>query len=346
MAIAFVLSGGGSKGALQVGALQVLLERGVRPDILVGTSAGAINAAFLAADPTPERARELAARWLCITREDVYPGGRLKALWRVLTGHESLYPNDRMCQFIESQLPPGARRFGDIQGARLYIVATRLDTGLPHIFGEDPDESIVDAIMASTALPPMHPPWRVNGVSYIDGGTVAALPVCIAADKGAREIYALHIVDAAERVLPSHALLRVVQGALDALVQEQWTHDLEEVARRRRVRLHYIPLTPPWAISSSDFRYSREMIAMGRLAAETYLETRRVPRRRRALAPGRPQLAGWVARIFRRPAHWLLISRVRLARDLNSVAEKFHSLPPLWRRLRRAGVRSDDFSRC
>ncbi len=337
--IAFVLSGGGSRGALQVGAVQVLLEHGIRPDILVGTSAGAINAAYLAVDPTPERAQELADLWLRVRREDVYPGGRLRALWRVLTGHDSLYPNDHLRAFIEAHIPPESRRFGDIHGAKLYIVATRLDTGLPHIFGEDPDESVVDAIMASTALPPMHPPWEVDGVRYIDGGTVAALPVGIAADKGAREIYALHILDTDERVLPSHALLRVVQGALDALVQEQWTHDLEEVARRRRVRLHHIPLSPGRAVSSSDFRFTWELIQIGRRTAEAYLETWRVPRRWRAVPLGRAQLAGRATRAFRRLGHRLLINRAKLARELQRATKKLPGLPPPWGSLRRPGVR-------
>jgi ribosomal protein S18 acetylase RimI-like enzyme len=93
--IAFVLSGGGPRGALQAGALQVLLEKGIRPDLIVGTSAGAINAAYLGIDPTPGGAQHLGELWQRLTKNHVFPGGMLRAAWNLLSRRNGLYSSDR-----------------------------------------------------------------------------------------------------------------------------------------------------------------------------------------------------------------------------------------------------------
>ena len=85
MTTAFVLSGGGNLGAVQVGMLQALADRAIVPDLLVGTSVGALNAAFLAAGPSPSRIAELAAIWRGVRRSDVFPTS-LRALLGALRG--------------------------------------------------------------------------------------------------------------------------------------------------------------------------------------------------------------------------------------------------------------------
>ena len=148
--IAFVLSGGGPRGALQAGALQVLLEKGIRPDILVGTSAGAVNAAYLAADPTPAAAYRLGDVWRRLTKEQLFGGGVLQAAWHLLTHRDSLYCNDRLRSYFETHSPTRERFFRGL-AVRLYIVATDLLTRRPYVFGEDRDEPLLDALMASSA---------------------------------------------------------------------------------------------------------------------------------------------------------------------------------------------------
>ncbi|HEU5104188.1 MAG TPA: patatin-like phospholipase family protein, partial [Roseiflexaceae bacterium] len=98
--IAFVLSGGGNRGALQGGALKALLERGIFPDLIVGTSVGALNGVTLAADPTVAGARRLAANWPRIRRDDIFPGNPLTVGWRVLRGHGSLHGQQNLARFI------------------------------------------------------------------------------------------------------------------------------------------------------------------------------------------------------------------------------------------------------
>ncbi|MGC8787324.1 MAG: patatin-like phospholipase family protein [Anaerolineae bacterium] len=279
--VAFVLSGGGNRGALQVGALQVLLERGVRPNILVGTSAGALNAASLALDPTLAGAQRLAKTWEGVKKRNVYPGGYAAVLWRLIRNEESLYPNANFQRFLQRYLRAlHVERFGDItSGVHLYLVATRLDTGMTHVFGDDPNDLLLDALMASTALPPFHPPWQCNGIAYVDGGMTADLPICIAAERGAQEIYALHVTTAPQPPTRLHGVLEISAHALQSLLERQLRCELQKAAELPNVQLHYIPFTAYAGLPFWDFSHASEMIAEGRAVMEAYLATVARPQR-------------------------------------------------------------------
>jgi NTE family protein len=271
--LAFVLSGGGNRGPLEVGALQVLLEHSILPGMLVGTSAGAINAAFLADDPTPETAQRLGALWIKARDEDVFSQNRLGILWRFMTGKDSLYSNDKFLGLVAKNLPQGLKRFGDIHGAKLYIVATVLETGEPHVFGRDPEENVVDAIMASTALPPFFPPWRCGDELLVDGGMAADLPVSIAVAQGATEVYALHLVDAPPRVAQLHGVLNIAEQAINTVLAREQRAELEESESTKEVTIHYVPLTGFYGIPLSDLSQTEQMIESGREQMEEYLQT-------------------------------------------------------------------------
>lgn len=279
MTTAFVLSGGGNYGALQVGALEVLLEQGLRPDLLVGVSAGALNAAWLAPDPSPRRVRELAAVWTESAPAFFPPPNRLTMLVRLMQGRDSLLPNDGLLDFIRSWTDAEAR-FGDFQQPRLYVLAARLDDGSPRLFGDDPDDRLLDGLMASTALPPLFPPWRVDGVAYIDGGAYSDLPLQMAVARGADEIYALqicHLPAFAGGLFPE-GLLAVSGQAVGVLVNRNTELEIEAVRRTRGVRLHLIELWPSHDPGFWDFSHAESLIADGRRAAEAYLAARARPR--------------------------------------------------------------------
>lgn len=89
--MAFVLPAGGSAGATQVGMLQALLEAGIRPDLLVGSSVGALNAAFIATDPTLQRVKQLRSIWSSITRPDIFGSGWSRTLMRLALRQEHVY---------------------------------------------------------------------------------------------------------------------------------------------------------------------------------------------------------------------------------------------------------------
>jgi NTE family protein len=269
--LALVLGGGGNRGPLEVGALQVLLERGIVPDMLVGTSAGAINAAFLAIDPTPRTAHELGRLWIKAGERGVFRGNRLTVIWRLISGKDSLYRNEDFRRLIEESLPADTRYFADIEAVKLTIVATRLDTGEPRVFGHDPQERLLDAIMASTALPPFFPPWSAGDELLIDGGIAADLPVRIAIAEGATEIYALHLVDAPPEGQQTRGLLSIAEQAINTVLSRQLQIDLKESEHTRGVTLHYVPLTGFYGLPLRDLSRTMEMIEGGRQQMEEYL---------------------------------------------------------------------------
>lgn len=271
--ITFVLSGGGNRGGLEVGAMWALIERGIRPEMLVGTSAGAINATVVATDPTLAGVQRLADAWLGVTRRDVYPGNVLMMTLRFLLGRDSLFSNRRFHRFVQAHVEPKARTFGDVQEARLYVTAVELNTGALHVFGDDPDDSVVDAIMASTALLPYLPPWEYNGRRYIDGGAAACLPLSAALERGASEVYAVDLTYTGHARHSIRGVIPILFQAADIMVHQLRQRDLAEARRRMGARLHYIPMPVHKDLSPFDFRHTGEMIEEGRRRTEAYLET-------------------------------------------------------------------------
>lgn len=182
---AFVLAGGGARGAAQIGMLQALVARGIAPDIVYGASVGAINAAGFAADPTPAGVERMAELWRAVTRDDVFPQGRFPTPWRFLQQRESAFPNEGVRRIIDSGL-----RFENIENSPLpfEVVATSLTDGRPQWFTQGPAEP---AILASAALPALLPPVQIDGEAFIDGGVVDNVPVGRAMAEGARRIFAL-----------------------------------------------------------------------------------------------------------------------------------------------------------
>ena len=287
---AFVLSGGGNLGAAQVGALASLVDRGIKPDMIVGCSVGALNAALLAREVSVERVEELAAVWRSLTRSDIYPGTRLGALWRFISGKDSLYDNRRFFEYLQQGGITPAVTFSDYLPLKLYITATHMPAGNLHVFGDNPHDRLLDALMSSTALPPMHPPWIVDGERYTDGGTITPLPLRVALDRGATEIYALHIVSADTPSGPEavRGITALATTSINTMLRLQADHDLLLAEVARRVKLHYIALRIEETPDVLDFDEADRLIESGRSAAETYFDSIGLPRRAQAEPQRRP----------------------------------------------------------
>ena len=284
----FVLSGGGSLGAMQVGALRSLLEHNVLPDTLVGCSVGALNAAHMARDVSLEQVEHIASIWRQVSRRIVYPGGRMSVLWRVATGQDSLHDNRAFFQFLQESGCTPALTFGSLTGAHLYVTATAFRTGRMHVFGDDLNDRVLDALMASTALTPLHPPWEINGERYVDGGTVTPLPLRVALDRGATEIWALHLLDERGRdtdadahsavasdksaPVPIHGVAGHISKAVDTMLRLQVEHDLHLVSGDRRVKFHHVPLVAPRRVEPTDFSQAEALMDAGYAQMNAYLE--------------------------------------------------------------------------
>jgi len=197
---AFVFSGGGARGALHVGALRALLEAGIRPDMLVGTSIGAWNAAWLAQSPTLDGVEALANIWMSLRPGQILLGQRrpmwpralrgllmLSALRRVAGGCASLYTDTGLRQILAERL--GDLTFEDL-ALPLSVIATNLSHGGRAVFQRGP---LVDAVLASSAIPGIFPPVNVGGALYADGGMVDGCSVETAIELGARRIFVLAI---------------------------------------------------------------------------------------------------------------------------------------------------------
>jgi NTE family protein len=275
--IAFVLSGGGNRGAVQAGALLALLEQNIRPDLVVGTSVGGLNGVALAANPTLEGARWIVESWRKVRRADIFPGNPLTVGWRLLTGQGSLHGRDGFYRFVRSMLPKEVERFADLR-AQCVVTATVLSSGQLRIFGADPQEPLVDAIMASTAIPPFFPPYRYGDEWLVDGAVVANLPLAQAINRGARTIYALNIVDEA---IPASdlSLGQTMSYALSAMIsrQDELERRLVALGRRRGITIHDIRLTVDRRLAYNDFSNSAALIDAGYRATAAYLDAHIVP---------------------------------------------------------------------
>ena len=185
--VAFVLGGGGLLGAHEVGMLRALLEAGIVPDLVVGTSVGAINGVVVAEDPTTGAVQRLADLWLDLDSSDLFSGsvfGRLSTLARTRTSLHSLQP---LRQALTSHLT--ARTFEELY-VPFQCVAANVERAAEHWFSRGP---LVEAVLASCAVPGLLPPVEVDGQTYLDGGLVHSIPVGRAVTLGATTLYVLQV---------------------------------------------------------------------------------------------------------------------------------------------------------
>jgi NTE family protein len=259
---AFVLSGGGSLGAVQVGMLRALFEAGIRPDFLIGTSVGAINSAWVAGHPDDEGVVELADIWLTLRRGDVFPLSPLTGARGLLGRSNHFISNDNLREVIQRHIP--YRRLEEAK-LPLHVVATELKSGRATIMNTGP---AVPALLASCAIPGVFPPVTIGRRDYVDGGVANHTPVTVAIELGATRIFVLPVgypwlnrepTNALGMAL--HALARIVEQKLDA-----------DVAAHREVAdIHVLPALDLADVSPADFSHTRELIEWGHKSGRRYL---------------------------------------------------------------------------
>ena len=181
MTTAFVLGGGGVLGAAEVGMLRALLERDIVPDLVLGTSVGALNGAMVARDPTLAVIDQMAALWTGAAENgDVYGDRRLRTVRRAMKTGTHIYSAQPMTMRLRDE-------FGDLTfeelPVRFQVCAASIERAAEHWFDSGP---VVDAIVASAAVPGLLPPARVGDEHFLDGGIVNSIPVGRAVQLGAR----------------------------------------------------------------------------------------------------------------------------------------------------------------
>lgn len=277
--LAFVLGGGGARGALQVGALRALLEAGIYPDLLVGTSAGAINATYLAVHGfTAGALAGLEAAWREAAQADLLPANYLWLTVRVLFNRAGWRPHHRMRDFFIAHGLPLDLHFGDIQGVRLILVAADLNTGRAVLYGVDPQQSVLEGLLASTALPPWVHPLEKDGQFLMDGGVVSTLPIEPALAQGAREIVALDLADPREVPVEAHGFGPFLGKLMNTVERRQIELEMA-LSRARGVPVRHLPLQAERPLPIWDFGHTEALMAHGYSAA--WLEIAQWPPRRR-----------------------------------------------------------------
>lgn len=183
-----MLGGGGLLGAVEVGMLRALFEAGVTPDLVLGTSVGALNGLVVASDPTEAAVPRLEALWREVGESNtVYSDGAWRQVRRVVRTGTHLHSARPLRQLLEEEFTD--TRFEDLQ-VPFQCVAASIERAAEHWFVDGP---VVPAVMASAAVPGLLPPWRVGDEHYLDGGIVNSIPVGRAVELGAKQIYVLQV---------------------------------------------------------------------------------------------------------------------------------------------------------
>lgn len=288
--IAFVLSGAGNRGPLQVGAVRALLEHGIKPDLIVGTSAGAINGMVLAAHGVgdPSITDRMTALWSTASAAKIYPGNIFQIGWRILNKEESIYPGTGVRDLIQRALPAGVATFADLK-VPFYVTSTDLTSLRLFLFGEDKSAPLIDAVAASAAVPVIHPPVLYRDLQLVDGGAVATVPTSIAMDLGATTIYAINAGFDDQRQPAVDGIFELLTRTLATLTTQSFLVDLDRATKDKSVDLHHIQVTFPGKVSFRDFSQAAAMAERGKALAERYLEQ---PRPRSIGPAGQPTVYG------------------------------------------------------
>lgn len=253
--VAFVLSGGANRGAAQVGMLAALIDRGIQPDMIFGSSVGALNAVAFAAAPTQNTISQLDNLWTGLRKEDIFPPQRFGTTWRYAQKRPYVFPNDALANLIKANIS-----IANLSQTKIpvEIVLTRASDGVPkRISTGDP----VAALLASAALPGTFPPVKIGEESYIDGGIADDVPLYRAVELGATTIYVL-LCGSMER--DNKIIVRPIEAILDSFT-------LAKLARLRtdlkilRDKVSIVLLQSSFAQSVAwlDFTHSQEMIQDG-----------------------------------------------------------------------------------
>lgn len=185
---AFVLGGGGVLGAAEVGMLRALFEHGITPDLVVGTSVGALNGSLVAATPLDDVVERLTALWqAAASGRQVYGGRPHRRLTRAVRTGTHLYSSRPLREALEREL--GDLRFEDLT-IPFQCCAASIERAAEHWFTAG---RMVDAVMASAAVPGLLPPAVVEGEHYLDGGIVNSIPVGRAVELGGTRIFVLQV---------------------------------------------------------------------------------------------------------------------------------------------------------
>lgn len=264
MRTAFIFAGGGSLGAVQVGMLRALVRHGVQPDLVVGASVGAINAAHFAGAPTAEGVDRLASVWRKVSRHRIFPLSATRGLLGLAGLSDGFVDPSRLRRLLSTHIP-----YANLEDAKLpcVVVATDLLTGQEAGLTRGP---VVPAILASAAIPGIFPPVEIAGRLFVDGGVAANTPISAALHHGAERIVVLSTgftCDAKTR--PVGALAVAIQS-LNHMIGRQLARDFHRFSAAAELRM--VPPICPLPVSTYDFSRTPQLIERASLETRRWID--------------------------------------------------------------------------
>lgn len=275
--LAVVLSGGAMLGAFQVGVIEALCAAGIVPDLVVGTSVGAVNGVFWAFHPGEDAARRLLDIWLTVDDKVLFPEAPLAVLHRLLRGGPHVTTQAGIQRLIASQLPE--RALLEEAAVPLVLVATDAESGERVALRSGP---VWPALLASTAIPGLFPPVEVAGRRLVDGGVVANADVESAVEAGATDVVVIDLMGDIDGPPEAPSVRTAVGRAVVHSLQRQT--DLQVEAFSRRAHIALLRARYPSLPKLGDFSRTQLLYADGCVAGETLL---RDHLRGRRVRPGR-----------------------------------------------------------
>lgn len=261
--MAFTLSGGGARGALQVGALRALIEAGYQPAILAGTSIGAVNTAFLAINGvTLASIDALIEAWHDAEKAELLPSNYLWLTVRTLFQRPVSHSLHRMETFFRNHGLTADKKYGDLKDITLLSVAADLNSGNAYVYGLDPQQSILEGVLASTALPPWIEPIEREGAWLMDGGAVSPLPIELVINAGATSIIALSLADHRNAASSAHGFGLFFNKLLFTVEKRQIDTEIA-LAEAHRIPVHLIDLQGDEPVPLWDFSHTEALIERG-----------------------------------------------------------------------------------
>jgi NTE family protein len=264
--VAFVLGGGGVLGAVAVGMLRALFRAGIRPDVVIGTSIGAVNGVLVAADPRPQVTERLVRLWAAPEAREVY-GDSVARQVRRFAARRHLHSPRPLRRLLERELG-GLATFADL-AIPFQCCAASIERAAEHWFDAGP---VVPAVLASAAVPGLLPPMQIDGEHYVDGGIVNSIPVGRAVEVGARTIYILQVGRIERPLSPPQRPWEVAQVAFEIARRHRFAREM--AALPAGVTAHVLPAGGGEPRDDSPWAY-RDMAAVGRRISRAYTASRR-----------------------------------------------------------------------
>jgi len=247
--------------------LRALLERDVVPDLIVGSSVGALNGAFLAADPTRAAVDRMIDVWTGLSARGVFGGSVFGQLTTLARHGTHLHPNDALRQLLHEGL--GDKQFGDL-AVRFECVAASIERAAAHWFSTG---SVAQAVLASCAVPGLLPAVEIDGQHYLDGGLVRSVPIGRAAALGASRIFVLHVGRLEQPLSPPATPWQVAVVAFEIARRHQFEEELASLPPD--IEVHVLPsgsTAPALTVRYRNTSGVKERISAAYDAASAFLD--------------------------------------------------------------------------